>query len=96
MDDFRNLIKKDFFLKLIDRDDKYVLACNAGGNLTHDFVLYVYNPYEDAHETALAFDFDDISGLLELERSDQIGEAYALIDDYMKSKLGFVPDYEVI
>lgn len=72
------------------------MACNAGGNLTRDFVLYVYNPYEDAHETVFSFDFDDIPGLLELELSDQIGEAYALIDDYLKNNLGFVPDYEVI
>ena len=60
------------------------------------FVLYVYNPYEDAHEQALVFDFDDVPGLRELEKFSNTIEAYALIDDYLKSKLGFVPDYEVI
>lgn len=96
VDDIRRLCKRDLFIKLIDEGDKYALDCNAGDHLTRDFVLYVYNPYEDAHEPVLSFDFDDIQGLLELELSDQIGEGYALIDEYLRSKLGFIPDYEVI
>lgn len=79
-----------------DQDNKYVLHCTAGSHFASDFVLYVYNPYEDAHEPALVFDYDDIPGLQEYVQADKIGEAYALIDDYMKSKLGFVPNYEVI
>ena len=85
VDDVRSICKRDLFLKLIDADDKYVLHCTAGSNFACDFVLYVYNPYEDAHEPVLVFDYDD-----------KIGEAYALIDEYLKSKLGFVPNYEVI
>lgn len=96
VDDVRRLCKRDLFLKLIDADDKYVLHCTAGSHFASDFVLYVYNPYEDTHEPALAFDYDDIPGLQEYEQADKICEAYALIDDYMKSKLGFVPNYEVI
>ena len=96
VDDVRSLCKRDLFLKLIDKDDKYVLHCTAGSCFACDFVLYVYNPYEEAHEPVLVFDYDDIPGLQEYLLADKIGEAYALIDDYMKSKLGFVPDYEVI
>lgn len=96
VDVVRSLCKRDLFLKLIDADDKYVLHCTAGSHCASDFVLYVYNPYEDAHEPALVFDYDDIPGLQEYVQTDKIGEAYALIDDYLKSKLGFVPDYEVI
>ena len=96
VDDVRSLCKRDLFLKLIDKDDKYVLHCTAGSHFASDFVLYVYNPYEDAHEPVLVFDYDDITGLQEYVQADKIGEAYALIDDYTKSKLGFVPDYEVI
>lgn len=72
------------------------MSCTAGTHFARDFVLYVYNPYEDAHEPALVFDYDDIPGLQEYIQADKINEAYALIDDYMKSKLGFVPNYEVI
>lgn len=96
VDDVRNLVKKDFFLKLIDQDDKFVLHCTVDSHFACDFVLYVYNPYEDAHEVALVFDYDDIPGLQEYVEADKIGEAYALINDYLKSKLGFCPDYEVI
>ena len=96
VDDVRSLCKKDLFLKLIDRDDKYVLHCTAGSHFACDFVLYVYNPYEEAHEPVLVFDHDDIPGLQEYLLADKIVEAYALIDDYLKSKLGFVPDYEVL
>ena len=96
VDDVRRLCKRDLFLKLIDADDKYVLDVNAGRHLASDFVLYVYNPYEDAHEPALVFDYDDIPGLRSLESTGQIDVAYALIDKYLKSKLGFVPNYEVI
>ena len=94
VDDVRNLVKKDFFLKFIDKDDKYVLDCNAHSYF--DLVLYVYNPYEDAYEDVLKFDFEDVPGLRELDRFRETIETYALIDDYLKSKLGFVPDYEVI
>lgn len=96
VDDVRSLCKRDLFLKLIDADDKYVLHCTAGSHFASDFVLYVYNPYEDAHEPVLVFDYDDIPGLLEYVQADKICEAYVLIDDYLKSKLGFVPNYEVI
>lgn len=96
VDDVRSLCKRDLFLKLIDADDKYMLYLTAGSSFACDFILYVYNPYEDAHEPALVFDYDDIPGLQEYVQADKIGEAYALIDDYLKSKLGFVPDYEVI
>lgn len=96
VDDVRRLCKRDLFLKLIDADDKYVLHCTAGSHFASDFVLYVYNPYEDAHEPVLVFDYDDIPGLQEYVQADKIVEAYTLIDDYMKSKLGFVPNYEVI
>ena len=90
VDDVRNLVKKDFFIKFIDQDDKYVLDVNAGRHLATDFILYVYNPYEDAHEIALAFDYDDVP-----VRKEYV-QGYALIDEYLKSKLGFVPDYEVM
>lgn len=96
VDDVRSICKRDLFLKLIDADDKYVLHCTAGSHFASDFVLYVYNPYEDAHEPALVFDYDDIPGLQEYVQADKIGEAYVLIDEHLKSKLGFVPDYEVI
>ena len=96
VDDVRNLVKRDFFLKFIDQDDKYLLACTTGGLSGYDFTLFVYNPYDDGHEKVLSFDFEDVPGLQELEQSGQIGEAHALIEEYMKSKLGFVPDYEVI
>lgn len=94
VDDVRSLCKRDLFLKLIDKDDKYVLHCTVGMH-SADFVLYVYNPYEDAHERVLAFNYDNIPGLEEYVLAYKIGEAYALIDDYLKSKLGFVPNYEV-
>lgn len=84
-----------FFLKLIDADDKYVLCCTVGIHLA-DFALFVYNPYEDGHELVFTFDYDDIPGLQEYVQADKICEAYALIDDYIKSRLGFVPNYEVI
>lgn len=96
VDDVRNLIKKDFFLKFINLINKYVLDVNAGRHIASDFVLYVYNPYEDAHEPVLVFDFDDIAGLRSLEQCSMIDVAYNLINKYIKSKLGFVPDYEVI
>lgn len=96
VDDVRRLVKKEFFLKFIDQDDKYVLDCDAGRHIEWDFVLYVYNPYEDAHEPALVFDFEDIPGLRSLEQTGMIDVAHSLIEKYIKSKLGFAPDYEVI
>lgn len=96
VDDVRRLVKKDLFLKLIDQDDKYVLHLTAGSSFACDFILYVYNPYEDAHEPALVFDYDDIPCLQEYVQEDKIDEALELIDDYLKSKLSFVPNYEVI
>lgn len=80
-----------------NQDDKYVLYCTVDSHFAFDFVLYVYNPSEDAHEPALLFDLEDVPGLRSLfESTGQIDVAYALIDKYLKSKLGFVPNYEVI
>ena len=55
----------------------------------------LYEKTEDGDRCVLKFDFEDVPGLKELEEAGQIGEAYELIDNYIKERLGFVPEYEV-
>lgn len=70
---------------------KYWIDCDS--NEGTQFALY--EKTEDEDICILKFDFDDIEGLKELEEAGQIGEAYELIDKYIKEKLGFLPEYEV-
>ena len=70
---------------------KYWIDCDS--NAGTQFALY--EKTEDGDDCILRFDFDDIPGLKDLEEAGQIGEAYELIDGFIETKLGFIPDYEV-
>lgn len=70
---------------------KYWLDCDSPAG--HQFALY--EKTEDGEECILAFDFDDIDGLKDLEETGQISEAYELIDAYITEKLGYLPDYTI-
>ena len=67
---------------------KYYLDCeNHAGPF--QFVLY-----ED-DTVILQFNYEDVPGLAETEKEEDIIQAYNLIDAYITEKLGWLPDYSI-
>lgn len=80
---------EEFISRYLEEDTtrKYWLDCDS--HTGSQFALY------ENESCILKFNFDDIDGLKELEAAGQIAEAYELINKYIETELGFLPEYEV-